>query len=470
MNIEQIRDAYERAGQGQVFRFWDRLDADQKEKLAAQLVEVDLAEIQNLVDTLVKGQGEGDVDFDRLQPAPYIPLPEEGGDPAQWSKAREVGEEALRAGRVAAFTVAGGQGTRLGFDGPKGTFPVTPVRGATLFQVFAEKILCARRLYEVSIPWFIMTSRINHEETVRFFEENEYFGLGEEEVVFFSQGMMPAVDFEGKLVLESPDSLALSPDGHGGSLRALVRSGATAEMRKRGIDTISYFQVDNPLVRVIDPTFIGFHLLASSEMSSKMIPKAYPGEKVGHFTLLEGKLTVIEYSDLPEELAEQTDEQGCLRFRAGSIAIHIFSRDFVERMGGNEGGLPMHRADKKIGTADEDGITRKPEQPNGVKFEMFVFDALPEARNPVVIETARDEDFSPVKNAQGLDSPDTCRRDLLRQYARWLKDVGVDVPSDENGVPDRVFEISPLRGFDRQSFAANPKNQSLSVPASDEVL
>ena len=470
MDIDKIREEFEKAGQGQVFRFWETLDSDQRENLISQLKEVDLSEISRLVDTLVVGEGEAATDFSSLQPPPYIPLPELGGDAARWADARATGEEALRAGRVAAFTVAGGQGTRLGFDGPKGTFPVTPVRNATLFQVFSEKILCAGEIYGVRIPWFIMTSRINHEATVAFFRENEFFGLLEEDVIFFSQGMMPAVDFEGKLVLESPDSLALSPDGHGGSLRALVRSGATAEMEKRGVDIISYFQVDNPLVRAIDPAFVGFHIQEQSEMSSKMIPKAYPEEKVGHFTLLNDKLTVIEYSDLPDELARQLDDDEQLRFRAGSIAIHILSREFVERMGSGEGGLPMHRANKKIGVAGEDGVTRKPDQPNGVKFEMFVFDALPEAKNPVVIETARNEDFSPVKNAEGRDSPESCRKDLLLQYRRWMSSAGVAVPSDGVGMPERVFEITPLRGFDCESFLANPKNHNLDSPTEGQVL
>jgi len=470
MDIDILRENYEKAGQGQVFRFWDCLNEEQQTRLAAQLAEVDLAEIDRLVKTLVKGNGAVEVDFEGLQPAPCIPLPTKGGDAHLWQKARETGEEALRAGRVAAFTVAGGQGTRLGFDGPKGTFPVTPVRKASLFQVFAEKIRCAGETYGVAIPWFIMTSRLNHEATVSFFRENDFFGLEGNDVIFFSQGMMPAVDFDGKLLLESPDSLALSPDGHGGSLRALVRSGATATMAERGIDIISYFQVDNPLVRAIDPAFVGFHLIENSEMSSKMIPKAYPGEKVGHFTLLNGKLTVIEYSDLPSELAEEREPNGDLRFRAGSIAIHVFSRAFVEKMGSGQGALPMHRADKKIGVAGEDGKTRKPDSPNGIKFEMFVFDALPGAGNPIVIETAREEDFSPVKNAEGLDSPETCRRDLLRQYARWLEDLGIEVPVDDEGVPNRNFELSPLLGFDRESFVANPENRNLPVPGEGQVF
>ncbi|MEM0965613.1 MAG: UDPGP type 1 family protein [Verrucomicrobiota bacterium] len=470
MDHQTLKEEFERAGQGQVFRFWDGLSEEQKEGLVSQLEAVDLDEIQRLVDTLVLGDGEASTDFTQLEPAPFIALPEAGGSASEWAEARSLGENALRAGRVAAFTVAGGQGTRLGYDGPKGTFPVTPVRGATLFQVFAEKIRAASSSFDVSIPWFIMTSRINHEATVSFFAENSFFGLPETDVIFFSQGMMPAVDYDGKLLLESPGSLALSPDGHGGSLRALVRSGATAEMKKRGIDIISYFQVDNPLVRAIDPAFIGFHVKTGSEMSSKMIPKAYAEEKVGNFTLLNGKLAVVEYSDLPMEMARQKMENGQLRFLAGSIAIHMLSREFVDRMGSGEGGLPPHRADKKIGVAGEDGVTRKPEEPNGVKFEMFVFDALPEAKNPIVIETARDEDFSPVKNAEGVDSPESCRRDLLRQYARWLNDVGVSVPVDGEGVPDRVFEITPARGFDRESFRENPQNQGLSIPGPNEVF
>ncbi len=470
MDTDKLREDFERVGQGHVFRFWDSLDEAGRDRLAAQLAEVDLEEIGRLVDTLVKGSGEAAIDFRRLEPAPFVPLPESGGDAALWNECRAAGEEALRAGRVAAFTVAGGQGTRLGYDGPKGTFPVTPVRQATLFQVFAEKILCAARTYGVSLPWFVMTSRLNHAATEAFFEENDFFGLGAENVFFFSQGMMPAVDSNGKLLLAEKDSLALSPDGHGGSLRALVRSGAVKAMAERGIDTISYFQVDNPLVRCIDPAFIGFHLREGSEMSSKMIPKAYPEEKVGHFTMLDGRLTVVEYSDLPDDLARETDASGDLRFRAGSIAIHVLSRAFVERMGGGRGALPMHRADKKIAVVGEDGVSRKPSEPNGIKFEMFVFDALPQAESPVVIETSREEDFSPVKNADGLDSPQTCRRDLLRQYARWLRAAGTPVAVDSDGSPDRTFEIAPLRGFDRESFLANPDNRDLPVPSEGTVL
>ncbi|MEM9227813.1 MAG: UTP--glucose-1-phosphate uridylyltransferase, partial [Verrucomicrobiota bacterium] len=254
-----LKKAFEEHNQAQVFRFWDTLIEDERKALCEQAAQIDLKEVARLVEELVIGQGAHGVDVTDLEPAPFIPLVRNGGDAAAWDEARAIGEEALKAGRVAAFVVAGGQGTRLGFDGPKGTYPVTPVRENSLFQVFAEKLLAAQRRYGKPIPWFIMTSYLNYEPTVRFFEEHAYFGLDESEVHFFQQGLMPVVDYEGKILLEAPGRIAMSPDGHGGSLRALVRSGAVAKMEEAGIDAISYFQVDNPLVKCIDPAFIGFH-------------------------------------------------------------------------------------------------------------------------------------------------------------------------------------------------------------------
>lgn len=444
--IEDKRAELDAAGQGHVLAYWDELDAAGQARLAEDLREIEVAEVERLVETLVKGEGEAPFDPTGLAPAPYIGHPERGGDAALWAKAREAGEAALRAGKVAAFTVAGGQGTRLGYDGPKGTFPVTPVRGRPLFAVFAGKLRAASKRYGVDLPWFIMTSEQNHEATVAAFEADGYYGLKAEQVHFFRQGRMPAVDFAGRILLAEKDAVAMSPDGHGGALRALVRSGAVAKMKEAGVEMISYFQVDNPLVRVIDPAFVGFHQLHGSEMSSKMVPKAHAGEKVGHFCERDGKTMVVEYSDMPELMQEAKTEKGELVYRAGSIAIHILDVDFVQRVGGEGEAvrLPFHRADKKIKCLDETGHPVKPEKPNGVKFEMFVFDALPFAANPVIVETLREEDFSPVKNAEGADSPASCRRDQLRQWARWLEAAGVSLPLDEEGVPTVCFEVDPL--------------------------
>jgi UDP-N-acetylglucosamine/UDP-N-acetylgalactosamine diphosphorylase len=449
---DALRKAFENAGQGQVFRFWPELSEQERQTLLDQAGEIDLAEIDSLVRVHLQGEHVEGVDFSSIEPAPFLALPQSEEDRRRWAAARERGEEALRQGQVAAFTVAGGQGTRLGYDGPKGTFPVTPVQQKPLFQVFAEKIQAARATYGAAVPWFIMTSHANHEATIGFFRENGFFGLPEKEVSFFRQGRMPAVDREGRILLESTGAIAMSPDGHGGSLRALCRSGSIRQMEERGIEVISYFQVDNPLVQAIDPTFIGFHLEAGSEMSSKMIPKAYPEEKVGVFARSGDRTLVVEYSDLPDEMAQQRDERGELRFRSGSIAIHILSTAFVKKMG-ETASLPFHRADKKIPTVDERGGLVKLEKPNGVKFEMFVFDALPFARNPVVMETKREDEFSPVKNAEGLDSPETCQRDQLKQFTRWAQEAGIPVETDADGVPAVRFEVSPIFAVDAASFA-----------------
>jgi UDP-N-acetylglucosamine/UDP-N-acetylgalactosamine diphosphorylase len=464
----ELIDAFRRAGQGQVFRFLDRLAPDARTRLFSEAAEIDLAEIERLVGTLVIGGAARPVDLTGLGPAPYEHLVSHGGDTALWARAVAAGETALRAGRVAAFTVAGGQGTRLGYDGPKGTFPVTPVRHRPLFQVFAWKILAAARRYGRPLHWFIMTSHQNHAATEAYFAEHRFFGLDPARVHFFRQGRMPAVDFSGKIMLESPGGIALSPDGHGGSLRALDRSGALDLLASEGIDTLSYFQVDNPLVRCIDPAFIGWHLGRASEMSSKMIPKAYPEEKLGVFCTRGGKTVVIEYSDLPAEFQREKDpSSGRLHYEAGSIAIHVIDREFVRRMARGAGGLPFHRADKKIATVDGNGSEVKPQKANGVKFELFVFDALPSARNTVVVETNRSDDFSPVKNAEGVDSPATCRADQLRQFARWLGAAGVSVERDETGLPRATLEVSPLFGDDEASFTESWSRLSPKPPITD---
>lgn len=450
----ELKQHFETRGQGHVFRYWEELDAAQRQSLLEQAGEIDLEELDRLTSTLVKGEGaHQEINYDALQPAPYRPIPDNVASDADWQDAKRIGEGALRAGKVAAFTVAGGQGTRLGYDGPKGTFPVTPVRQKPLFQVFAEKIQAARIRYGCALPWYIMTSHANHEATESFFADNGNFGLAPGSVRFFRQGRMPAVDFEGRILLDAKDSIAMSPDGHGGAIRALERSGALEEMEKQGVEAISYFQVDNPLARVIDPYFIGFHLQAGSTMSSKMVAKAYENEKLGHFCILDGKTTVIEYSDMPEALCARRDADGRLSFRAGSIAIHVIAVAFARSLAaaGSEAQLPFHRADKKIPHLDARGALAKPEKPNGVKFEMFVFDALPFASNPLVLETTRLRDFSPVKNAEGVDSPATCRADQEKLFAEWLTSVGASVPERAPG--EMQLEVSPLFATDEESFA-----------------
>jgi UDP-N-acetylglucosamine/UDP-N-acetylgalactosamine diphosphorylase len=449
-------EAFRAAGQEQVFAFFDQLDAPAQAHLLLQAAEIDLDEVRSLVAEHVVTQASPAQDLVGLEPASYIAHPAKGGDDAEWLAARSAGEAALRAGRVAAFTVAGGQGTRLGYDGPKGTYPITPVTNKSLFQVFAEKLLRSGEHFEVSIPWFILTSEINDAATRAAFKAADFFGMSRDQVHFIVQGLVPAVDYAGKILLADRGNIAMTPDGHGGSLRALVRSGAVDQMQQQGIDIVSYFQVDNPVVQCIDPSFIGFHVLKRSELSSKMVAKAYALEKVGVFCQQAGRALVVEYSDLPAALQLETNCDGEIRFKGGSVAIHIFDRAFIARAGGHgvDSQLPFHRADKKIPHINESGQLVRPQQANGVKFEMFVFDALPLAKNPVIVEATREDDFSPVKNASGLDSPQSCQADQLRMFARWLIAAGESIETDASGLPQIRLEISPRFAVDQADFVA----------------
>lgn len=462
------KQLFESRGQGQVFRFWDGLSEEEQANLTSQATEIDLDELDSLVTTLVKDHSDhGSVDFSALKPAPYISIPENVDTDEEWQEAKRLGEEALKAGKVAAFTVAGGQGTRLGYNGPKGTFPVTPIKQKTLFQVFAEKIQAARVRYACKLPWFIMTSDVNHTATVSFFEENAHFGLDDDSVVFFRQGRMPAVDKEGKIILESKSSIAMSPDGHGGALRALDRSGSFKAMADDGIEILSYFQVDNPLVQPVDPYFLGFHLKSGSTLSSKMLPKAYEKEKLGHFCVLDGVSQVVEYSDMPDELCALRDPDGQLSFRAGSIAIHVIDLAFARSLvaPGSTVSLPFHRADKKIPFVDEEGNVQKPDTPNGIKFELFVFDSIPFSTNPIVIETTRLNDFSPVKNAEGTDSPDSCKEDQIKLFREWFVAAGIEIPADY----DKSIEVSALYADTKSAFVAAWKDSPQDLDFSGDV-
>ncbi len=443
MDYRALRQKLTRIHQEQVLRFWDQLSPTGQTRLAKQIDALDLNHIADLVETYVTHKPSLDLPVD-IQPVTPFPRQPDAARRGLYRDALEQGQSLLRAGKVGAFLVAGGQGTRLGYDGPKGEYPVTPIQRKPLFQVFAEQLLACARDYRHAIPWYIMTSDINDAPTREFFKRHNHFGYEPENVFFFVQGMMPAFGTDGKMLLAERDSLALSPDGHGGSLRALHQSGALADMHKRGVEHLSYFQVDNPLVHCIDPLFLGLHETTGSEMSSKTIPKAGPLEKVGNFVIADGRVCVIEYSDLPDALAHRTNADGSLTFNAGSIAIHALRRSFVERL--NATGrldLPWHRAEKKVPCLDESGNTIKPDAPNAIKLEQFVFDAIPLARNAMIYTTDRAEEFSPVKNATGADSPDTCRRDQIRRAARWLQQAGVDVPT-QNGDPNVTLEVSPL--------------------------
>ncbi len=401
--------------------------AAERPKLAEQVEALDWQELQAaLEECIFKEQKTGLPE--NYGPASYFTLnPENPEQEALYLEAFEHGEALVRAGKVAAFTVAGGQGTRLGYDGPKGTLPVSPIKNKPLFQLFAEQILGVSQKYEIDVPWYVMCSPLNLEATIDHFEEQKNYGLGRDNLKFFAQGVMPATDFEGNLLLSGHDSLALSPNGHGGSLKALIDSGSVADMAERGIEHVSYFQVDNPLVTVVNPLFIGLHDLQISDMSSRSITKTGPFEKLGNFVSVGDRVTIIEYSDLPEEKALEQDGEGRIKYRAGSPAIHVLRRDFIEQFASGEIKLPYHRAEKKVSYVDHEGEYIRPESPNAVKFETFVFDALPLAKNPLILEADRLEEFSPVKNMTGVDSLESSKIDQVNKAKRWLENGGYTI-------------------------------------------
>jgi len=440
-----------RFGQEHLLRCADQLGEQEKTQLLDQINGLELELIGELVERYVRHKPQVELPAEILPPPVY---PAQPGPELQdkYAQARRHGEKLIAAGKVAAFTVAGGQGTRLNFSGPKGNVAASPVRNKTLFRLFAESIAAVGKRFHTTAPWYVMTSPANHDETVGTFEQNDYFGLDKGDVIHFPQGTMPCFDQAGKILLAGPGRLALSPDGHGGSLRALYGSGALEDMARRGVEYISYFQVDNPLVYVIDPLFVGLHALDKAEMSSKAVVKCDALEKVGNFALGDGRVTVIEYSDLPDELAQRRRHDGRLMLEFGSIAIHIINRTFVERLNEHGFSLPWHRAVKRVGYVGVDGQRVEPDQPNAVKLETFVFDALPLAEKSIILEIERAEQFGPIKNATGVDSLESSQRLQVERAARWLERAGLTIPRKADGTADATIEISPLFALDPEEL------------------
>ncbi len=443
---ESLAARLQEAGQGHVLRFLGELTEAERATFLAQLEALDLPRLARLIPAVLAPPGTGRAP--ELQPCEILDLGAGDSHRQRDAEARQRGEELLARGAVAAFMVAGGQGTRLGYEGPKGRFPVGPLTGRSLFAYHSQRVLATGRRYGATVPLYVMTSDVNHASTVAAFEEAGWFGLDRRQVSFFTQGMLPAIDTSGRLLLAGRGALAMSPDGHGGSLRALAGSGALQDMERRGIEEIFYFQVDNPLARVLDPAFIGHHAGARAEMSTKVVAKTDPGEKVGVLARIDGRVGVIEYSDLAPELAAARDGEGRLLYRAGNIAIHMLALPFVRRLTAAGAELPVHRADKAVPCLDEAGRLVRPERPNAVKMETFVFDALGFAREVVTQEVAREDEFAPVKNREGADSPATARAALAAQAARWMAAAGLAAPRGD-------AEVGPLFALDEAEFVAN---------------
>ncbi len=424
--------------QSHVLQFWDELSDPERANLSKQIESFDL----DLIRTLASETSEND-HWEQLAEKATVPPAitlDDFANPDSYDEAYTIGKSALEAGKVGMILVAGGQGSRLGFHHPKGMYPIGPVSDRSLYQIHIEQVLGRAKQFGVSIPLYVMTSPPTHEETTNFLRDNNFFGMPASDIKIFCQGVMPAVDADGKLLLETKGKIFVSPDGHGGTLAALVKNGCLDDANQRGIEHLFYGQVDNPLIQICDPALIGYHIKSKSEMTSQVVRKNEPTQKVGNVVAVDGKVQIIEYSDLPEKHARQTEEDGSLKLWAGSIAVHIFSVDFLQKSSKQAETLPFHHARKIVPFVDSSGQTVKPDAANAIKFERFIFDLLPYANNAIVCEVDPADGFCAVKNAPPAPSetPDHVKAAISNLHKRWLDEAGVKVA---DGVK---VEINPL--------------------------
>ncbi len=426
----------------QVFTFWNELSDEQKNSLIADLTSIDMTQIMSYYHKFQQTQAEEQIQFGSTEFFSYKNVANE-------NQIRQSGKKALANGEVAFLTVAGGQASRLDYEYPKGCFPISPITKKPLFQIFAEKIRYYSAYYGREMDWYIMTSETNYDDTLSFFDKHNYWGLNPSHVTFFKQGMLPALTPEGKLILSEKNRIFRNPDGHGGILTALVKTGLINKIRDNGIKYLSYFQVDNPMINMADPSFIGYHILHGMSISTKVVEKLYPEEKMGVIGKKNGINCIIEYSDLPKELESMRLPNGHLKFGMGSMGVHIFSTDFII---GFTAKLAVHCAKKQVpGLILEDKVPTKT-QIEAVKFETFVFDmiALADKDKSGFYETLRANEFYPLKNKTGTDSIDTCTKGQINTYIRWLIEAGIVKDTEAHQI--NKAEIGPLFAPDREIF------------------
>ncbi len=451
-NLIELQARLSQYGQSHLLQWWDELGDSQRSSLLAQLDSIDYQLIARLFE---EQKSAGNSSSHNLAaratpPTQLVTQPQTTAERDHWRQAKANGESQLRDGSVGAILVAGGQGTRLGFDKPKGMYPIGPVSHRSLFQVFCEQLLARGRQAGAVIPYFVMTSDATHDDTVAFFEENHFFGLKSRDVYFFRQGKLPAVcDQTGKIHLAEKHEVALSPDGHGGLVKALRAAGLLDLMRDRGLESLYYHQVDNPTAIVCDPAFLGLHELHGSDMSTKVVSKVSAEERMGVLVNVEGQTQIIEYSDMPVERTREVEPDGTLRFRAGNTAMHVIRRGFLQDLVDQGRDLPYHVAHKPVPCLDSKGnrVQPDPSDKNAFKFEQFIFDSLPLAATALVVEADRATEFNPVKNKTGADSPETSRNAICRMNREWLRDAGAIVADQAR------IEISPLLALDAEQLA-----------------
>jgi UDP-N-acetylglucosamine/UDP-N-acetylgalactosamine diphosphorylase len=401
-NIEEIKRKLKKYGQEHLLNFYDTLDEKKQKRLLEQIEGIDFDLINSLYNKTKDGIKQEDADIEPIEFIDKYKLND------MYKYYEDIGKKAIKAGKLAAVTMAGGQGTRLGHKGPKGTFDMGLDSHKSLFELLCDYLKSESKKYGVDIPWFIMTSRENNKDTVEFFKKNKYFGY-EKNIYFFIQGQLPMIDTEGKILIGEDGLIKEAADGHGGVYESLVKSGMVDKMKELGVEWVFIGGVDNCLVKMVDPVLMGIAIDKKVTAAGKSVVKANPQEKVGAFCKKNGKPSVVEYSEITDEMAEARDENGELLYGESHILCNLFNISAIERMGKEP--LPYHSAFKKATYIDKDGNKVVPDSPNAYKFEAFLFDAFGEVDDMAILRVKREEEFAPVKNADsaGVDCPSTAR-------------------------------------------------------------
>ncbi len=409
--LEEVKTILKKYGQEHLLNYYDKLDELHKRKLLEQINEIDFDLVNSLYESTKK---EVKNNKDEITPIDYLDKFKLGD---KFKYYEDIGKKAIKEGKLAVVTMAGGQGTRLGHSGPKGTYDIGLDSHKSLFELLCDAIKEEGKKYGITIPWFIMTSKENNEETTKFFKEHKYFGYEKDKnLFFFTQGELPMMDTEGKILIGEDGLIKLAADGHGGIYESLVKTEMTKKMKEMGVEWVFIGGVDNCLVKMVDPVLMGIAIDKKVTVACKSVVKANPHEKVGVFCRRNGKPNVIEYTEITDEMAEATDKNGELLYGESHILCNLFSVEAVERMGAAP--LPYHVAYKKASYLDKDGNVVVPDSPNAYKFEAFLFDAFSEVDDMAILRVKREEEFAPVKNADsaGVDCPSTARELYKRFY------------------------------------------------------
>lgn len=398
-----VKEKLKSIGQEQLLRYESELSEDRRQALYEQIESIDF-DVVKLI-----GQRTNPVERGKITPLKALELAD---IEAKKSEYEECGIKALREGKVAAVLLAGGMGTRLGSNDPKGMYNIGLTHDLFIFECLINNMLDVVKRVGTYFHLFIMTSDLNNDATVKFFEEKNYFGYPKEYVSFFKQEMAPCCDYNGKVFLERKDKVAVSPNGNGGWFQSMMKSGILDKAKKAGVEWFNAFAVDNVCQRICDPAFIGATIMENRTVGAKVVRKADPYEKVGAICLENGRPSIVEYYELTDEMANETDERGERVYNFGVILNYLFNLSDLERIVNEE--LPCHVVEKKIPYLDESGVEIKPESPNGCKFEQLILDMIYLSESCLPFEVVREKEFAPIKNKTGVDSVESARELLAK--------------------------------------------------------